>query len=248
MVPENIDKKLKYDLSAILFVDRFFYGIHYNAKVIFDEVLSYKDNLDLSRQIKRAGLDELNLEKTSIVSHLPPAGLIDYDNFEFKDFKSYFKDKYPDEHLNISEYFSSKLVGQKLFSTFAIKKSLKNTLVKAFPNVEFFHVSKILSDYLIKKKSDSVLMLLSQTSLSVVSIEDGKTVFSNVFRLTGELDASYYIKSLYKTMSYDQNKPCYIINSKANKNDLDSFQDYFSNCSVVPKSNLELIEALACVS
>jgi len=248
MIPEEIDKKVKYDLSAIIFVDRFFYGLHQNGKIIFEQFISYKDNLDLSRKLKRAGLDKLKLEKIAVVSHLAPAGLIDYDEFDYENFHAYFADNYPGELLKIVDYFSNKLVGQKLFSTFALKRGLKKVIDGIFPNCEYFHITKVLSDYLIKKKSDSVLMLLSETSLSIVSVEDGVTVFSNIFRVTGEMDAAYYVKSLYDELGYGSSKPCYIIDSHANKSHIQKFQDHFTNCTVIPTNNLELIEALECVS
>jgi len=248
MIPEEIDIKVKYDLSAIIFVDRFFYGLHDNGKIIFEQFISYKDNLDLSRKLKRAGLEKLSLEKIAIISHLPPAGLINYDKFDYENFHAYFSDHYPKELLKIVDYYSNKLVGQKLFSTFAIKRGLKKVIDNIFPDCEYFHITKVLSDYLIKKKSDSVLMLLSETSLSVVSVEDSITVFSNIFRVTGDLDAAYYIKSLYQELGYDASKPCYIIDSNADKAHIQSFQEHFTNCTVIPTNKLELIEALECVS
>ena len=248
MLVNSIDIKNKYDLSAYIYVDRFFFGLLSGGKVISTDSFKFKDQLDFSRQIKRNEFDKLKLEKVAIISHMAPSGLIDYDEFNYDDFHGYFADKYPNELLKIANYFSDKMYGQKLFSTFALNQNIVKLLTKTFPNAQYFHVSKVLSDYLIKKKSDSVLMLLSKEYMSVVSVEDGTTTFSNTFRINGELDAAYYVKSIYESLAYEATKPCYIIDSEADSKTLDTFKNQFPNSTIIPNSHTELIEGIQCVS
>lgn len=241
----NLDKT--YNLSAFIYVDRFFYGLFDDQTLEYKSSFKFVDQLDLKRQLTKAGFTSLSINKAAIISGMPPFGLIEYDDFNLFDYQHMFNGHYPEEFLKISNFHAQKLKEQKLYSAFAVPKTIEALLKPIAKELEITHVTKVLADYLTKKKSDSFLILINEGFCSLLYQSENSTQFSNTFRVHGELDAVYYVNKAFDALKLDRSQPCYVLDQSAPENYLNSLGAHLTNLSVIPKKDLDLSEALLCV-
>jgi hypothetical protein len=244
---EHLNPDKTYNLSAFIYVDRFFYGLFEDQTLEHQSSFTYVDQLDLKRQLVKSGLTTLSINKAAVISCLSPSGMIEYDDFNFHDYHTMFKKHYPEELITISSFLAHKLKEQKLYSAFAIPKSIEAILKPIANELEICHVTKVLADYLTKKKTDSFLVLINEGYCSMLFQSESITNFSNTFRIYGDLDPVYYIKKAYEALNLDSSQPCYVFNQSAPNSYLTSLSKHISNLNVIPQKNLDLSEALLCV-
>ena len=244
---EHLNSEKIYNLSAFIYVDRFFYGLFDDHMLEHKSSFKYADQLDLKRKFVKEGLLTLTINKASMISCLSPSGMIEYDDFNLFDFQNMFNGLYPTELLKISKFHSGKLKEQRLYSAFAIPKSIEALLKPIAKEFEITHVTKVLADYLTKKKTDSFLILLNEGYCSLLYQSDNSTQFSNTFRVNGELDAVYYVKKAFEALNLKSTQPCYVLDQSSPKHYLTSLSEHLSNLNVIPKIDLDLSEALLCV-
>ena len=244
---KDLDPNKTYNLSAFIYVDRFFYGLFDDQQLEYKSNFSFKDLLDLKRQISKSNITKVKVNKAAIISSIAPAGLIEYDDFSFNTYKSFFRGHFPEEFLSVSNYHAQKLKEQKLYAAFAFPREIEKLLKTYAAEVEFVHISKVLADYLTKQKSDVFLILINDQYCSMVYNKDKTTSFANTFRLTGELDSIYYTRKVFEAMDIKDSQPCYILNQSAPDSYIQGLTTYLSNVNIIPTEDLELSEALLCV-
>jgi len=200
------NKNLKYELSALLDADSFFYGLFdYGSKLAYSDRISSIDDLSSEPWNER-----ISLRKTKIGLLNNLVTLIPESEFRAADMTSIIATSIGISDTSQYILRSDRSEKHNLRICYAVPKGLVKTITNLLDSPILHHYVSTFLDSISDVKEDGIYLDFSGEVLIVIALKGGKPLLVNTYKVTEDLDAFYWIALAHQSIfKEDKSAPIY---------------------------------------
>ena len=227
-------KDIKYELSALLNADSFFYGLFdYDSKLAFSNEISSINDLD-----KESWRDRILLRKAKVGLLNNLVAFIPESEFQAADIPMILGNVCGLQ--DTSEYIIRSDRSEKfdLRICYAVPKNLVKLMTKTFDGPILNHYVSSFLESISITESNGLYVDFSGDVLIIVAIKDGRLALTNTYKESEVLNAFYWISLAHQSVfQEDKSVPIYYSGKRMNSTSLlDTLQSYFSSVEKMTQS------------